>query len=218
MPKRFELLVFDWDGTLMDSTAAIAGCIQAAARDLGLPVPDHATASFVIGLGLQDALAHAVPQLSEADYPKMIDRYRYHFLARDVEVPLFVGTVAMLAELSRRNHILAVATGKSTKGLERALQVTGLAQYFSATRCADQCSPKPAPDMLNELMEEFAVTAETTLMIGDTSHDMQMAANAGVSAVAVSYGAHSRESLMQCKPIVCIDSTTELTEWLKRNA
>lgn len=218
MPKRFELLVFDWDGTLMDSTTAIAGCIQAAASDLGLPVPDHATASYVIGLGLKDALAHAVPQLPEADYQRMIDRYRYHFLARDTEVPLFAGTASMLAELAGRGHVLAVATGKSTKGLERALQATGIGQYFAATRCADQCSPKPAPDMLNELMEEFALAPEATLMIGDTSHDLQMAANAGVSAIAVSYGAHPRESLTQCNPLACVETMSELAEWLKRNA
>ena len=218
MPKRFELLVFDWDGTLMDSTSAIAGCIQAAARDLGLPVPDHTTASYVIGLGLKDALAHAVPQLAEADYQKMIDRYRYHFLARDTAVPLFAGTVSMLADLAKRDHVLAVATGKSTKGLERALQATGIARYFAATRCADQCSPKPAPDMLNELMAEFALAPEATLMIGDTSHDLRMASNAGVCAVAVSYGAHSRESLMQWNPLACVETTLELTEWLKRNA
>lgn len=217
MNKRFELLVFDWDGTLMDSTSVIASCIQSAAADLNLPVPDRVTASHVIGLGLKDALTYAVPQLAEADYGRMSERYRYHFLKHGADVPLFPGTVEMLTELSQRGHLLGIATGKSTAGLERALEATGIKTFFAGTRCADRCSPKPAPDMLHELMDEFGVTPESTLMIGDTSHDLQMAANAGVAALAVCHGAHAREKLMPLSPLACMDSTAELIAWLRSN-
>lgn len=218
MSRRFELVVFDWDGTLMDSTAVIAGCIQAAAADLDLPVPDHATASHVIGLGLKDALSYAVPQLKESDYGLMTERYRYHFLTRGADVPLFPGTVPMLQALRARGHVLGIATGKSTAGLERSLAATGIQSLFDATRCADRCSPKPAPDMLLELMDEFAIAPAATLMIGDTSHDLEMAANAGVSAIAVCQGAHPRETLQALAPLACLPGTAELAQWLAQNA
>lgn len=215
--RRFEMLVFDWDGTLMDSTTAIATCIQAAARDLGLPVPDFERASHVIGLGLKEALAYAVPELEEKDYGKLTERYRYHFLARGDATPLFPGTVQMLSDLGEGGHILAIATGKSTQGLERALKATGIAGQFAGVRCADRCAPKPAPDMLHELMDEFAVPPEHTLMIGDTTHDLQMAANAGVQALAVCQGAHPREALMRLGPLACVAGTAELAQWLKQH-
>ena len=215
---RFRLLVFDWDGTLIDSAGTIVACIQAACRDLGLPVPDTARASHVIGLGLHDALAYAVPGLPVSEYGRMVERYRHHFLGRDPLIPLFPGTQAMLAALSGRGHQMAIATGKSTAGLARALDTTGLGKYFAASRCADQCASKPAPDMLRDLMEELDAPAEATLMIGDTIHDLQMAANAGVAAVAVSHGAHPRQSLAELNPLACVDSTGELSQWLMRNA
>jgi len=218
MPRRFDLIVFDWDGTLIDSAGTIVACMQAACRDLDLPVPDDATASHVIGLGLHDALAHVAPTLPRAEYGRMIDRYRVHFLARDADLPLFAGTREMLSELRLRGHTLAIATGKSRVGLARALETTGLAASFAATRCADQCDPKPQPAMLHELMEELDVAADRTVMIGDTSHDLLMASNAGVAAVAVSYGAHPRESLAALQPLALIDSTTELAAWLAANA
>ena len=215
---RFELLVFDWDGTLIDSAGTIVHCIQSACRDLGLPVPDDARASHVIGLGLNDALAYAVPGLSPADYGSMVARYRKHFLERDATIPLFAGASAMLAELRDRGHVLAIATGKSRAGLERALRNTALAPLFASSRCADQCAPKPAPDMLLELMDELGTSAGNTLMIGDTAHDLQMAEHAGVPAVAVSYGAHGRAELAARSPLACVDSIEELGQWLKRNA
>ena len=218
MSRRYELVVFDWDGTLMDSTAAIASCIQAAAADLNLPVPDRERASHVIGLGLKDALSYAVPQLKEADYGLMTERYRYHFLTRGADVPLFEGTVEMLQGLRERGHVLGIATGKSTAGLERSLLATGIKPLFDATRCADRCSPKPAPDMLLELMDELGIGRESTLMIGDPSHDLQMAAHAGVDALAVCHGAHAREVLLRCQPRACLADTAELTEWLQQNA
>jgi phosphoglycolate phosphatase len=216
--SNYPLVIFDWDGTLMDSTAVIARAIQAAAGDLGFPVPDLATASHVIGLGLQDALALAVPALPQSEYRRMADRYRFHFLKEDPHTPLFPGVESMLAELVERGHVLAVATGKSSAGLARALQATRTVHFFAATRCADQAAPKPAPDMLNELMDEFGVSRESTVMIGDTTHDLRMAGYAGVGSVAVTYGAHPREELDALGPLACLDSVPELVEWLRTNA
>jgi phosphoglycolate phosphatase len=218
MPRRFELLVFDWDGTLIDSTGAIAACIQEAARDLGLAVPDDQRARHVIGLGLSDALAYAVPDLPVSEYGRMAERYRHHFLARDADLPLFAGSRELLDVLRARGHRLAIATGKSRAGLARALGQLDLGGIFAATRCADQCSPKPAPDMLIELMDELGATTERTLMIGDTAHDLLMAANAGVAAVAVGYGAHPAEELVALRPLALARSTAELAAWLDENA
>ncbi|MGB5079156.1 MAG: HAD-IA family hydrolase [Burkholderiales bacterium] len=215
---RYELLVFDWDGTLIDSAPAIVACIQAACRELGLPVPDDARASHVIGLGLQDALAYAIPGLPTADYGRVVESYRRHFLARDSDIPLFGGTREMLTGLRRRGHRLAIATGKSRAGLGRALDGTGLGSLFAATRCADQCASKPAPDMLEALMHELGVERSRTLMIGDTVHDLEMAARAGVDAVGVSHGAHPKTELVARAPLACLESTVELDRWLSDHA
>jgi phosphoglycolate phosphatase len=215
---RYSLLVFDWDGTLIDSADAIVSAIQSACRDLGLPVPDEARASHVIGLGLQDSLAYAIPGLAPADYGRVVERYRYHFLARDPQIPLFAGVEAMLAGLRDHGHTLAIATGKSRAGLARALDQTGLRSLFASSRCADQCAPKPAPDMLRELMAELGANEENTLMIGDTVHDLRMAQHAGVRSVAVSYGAHPKADLATLAPLACLDSVDELARWLKQNA
>jgi phosphoglycolate phosphatase len=215
---RYELLVFDWDGTLIDSAGAIAACIQAACRELGLPVPDNARASHVIGLGLQDALAYAIPGLPAADYGRVVESYRRHFLARDPYIPLFGGTREMLVGLRRRGHLLAIATGKSRAGLGRALEGTGLVSLFAATRCADQCASKPAPEMLEALMHQLGVDRARTLMIGDTVHDLEMAARAGVDAVGVSYGAHPKTELVARAPLACVGSTLELDRWLSDHA
>jgi len=215
---RYDLLVFDWDGTLIDSAPTIVGCIQAACGDLGLPVPEAARASYVIGLGLYDALAYVVPGLAPTDYGRVVERYRSHFLARDAELPLFPGAKAMLGALRDRGHILAIATGKSRAGLARALENTGLELFFAASRCADQCAPKPAPDMLRELMKELDVDDTRTLMIGDTVHDLKMAVHAGVPAVGVSHGAHPKGDLVALEPLACVENIDELTQWLAQNA
>lgn len=218
MPKRFELLVFDWDGTLMDSAGAIVASIQASCRDLGLPVPDRERASHVIGLGLKDALSYAVPELPPSDYGKLAERYRHHYLARDPDIELFPGMREMLAGLKQQGYLLAVATGKSRVGLDRVLEATQLKQYFDSSRCADETHSKPNPAMLQELMQELLTEPEATLMIGDTAHDLQMALNAGVPALAVSYGAHPRDNLTALNPLGCIDTPQELMQWLTRNA
>jgi phosphoglycolate phosphatase len=218
MPNRFELLVFDWDGTLMDSAEAIIASIQLSCRDLGLPVPERERAAHVIGLGLKDALSYAVPELPASDYGKLAERYRYHYLARDPDIELFPGMREMLIALKEKGHMLAVATGKSRAGLERVFEATQLKQYFDSSRCADETHSKPHPAMLQELMQELLVAPEATLMIGDTGHDLQMAVSAGVAALAVSYGAHARDSLTAFNPLACIDTPQELAPWLRKNA
>jgi len=216
--RRFELIVFDWDGTLMDSAAAIVRAIQAASADLGLPVPTDARARHVIGLGLSDALRHAVPELPETDYPQMVERYRHHYLSSDRELTLFDGTVELISDLHDRGFLLAVATGKSRNGLDRALGFSGLGRYFHATRCADECFSKPHPAMLHELMDELGVMAESCLMIGDTTHDLQLALNAGTHSVAVSYGAHEPAAFGDYPARFVAHSTAELHDWLLRHA
>jgi phosphoglycolate phosphatase len=218
MAKRFELLVFDWDGTLMDSAAAIVEAIQAASRDLGLEPPSDERARHVIGLGLADAMRHAIPNLPEDSYPQMVERYRHHYLSRDHELKLFNGVADLIPELAEAGHMLAVATGKSRLGLNRALKVSGLEPLFHDSRCADECFSKPHPQMLEELMAVFSVEPSQTLMIGDTTHDLMMANNAGVASLAVAYGAHPAEALDSCSPLARLHNVQELREWLKANA
>ena len=218
MTKRYDLIVFDWDGTVMDSTAVIAGSIQAACRDLELPVPSDEAARHVIGMGLVEALRHAVPTLDVSMYEPLANRYRHHFLSQDAAIPLFAEAADTIVELHQRGHLLAVATGKSYLGLQRALTQTGLGNYFHATRTADRTFSKPNPAMLFEIFEELGVAADRALMIGDTTHDLQMAINAGVDAVAVSHGAHPEDQLQGLAPLAMVDDFIQLRAWLKANA
>ena len=218
MSKRYDLIVFDWDGTLMDSTAIIAGSIQSACRDLNLTVPDDAAARHVIGLGLSQALRYAVPDAPEAMYEPLIARYRHHFPAQDAAIPLFEGARATIIELFEAGYSLGVATGKNTAGLNRVLESSGLKRYFHATRTAEQTFSKPHPAMLLELMDELAVSAERTLMVGDTTHDLQLALNAGVDMLAVSFGAHPADQLLALKPLGLMNDFAQLRTWLKDNA
>jgi phosphoglycolate phosphatase len=212
--RRFDLIAFDWDGTLFDSTALIVRCIQAACRDLGLAVPSDTDAAYVIGLGLQDALRHVVPGLPEPRYPELGQRYRQHYFARQDELVLFPGTLEMLQALKDRNHLLAVATGKNRRGLDVALAQAELQHLFDATRTADETAGKPHPLMLQELMAELSVPPERTLMIGDTTHDLQMARNAGTASLGVSYGAHEPAAFAVHTPLQVLHSTRELHDWL----
>lgn len=216
--QRFDLLVFDWDGTLMDSTGLIALCIRTAARELGLPEPEEAAAKHVIGLGLQDATASLFPNAAPTLRLEFALRFRHHYVARDHEAPLYPGVRDMLGDLKRDERFMAVATGKPRAGLDRSLQHTGLKPFFDFTRCADEGFPKPHPDMLERLMDFCAVDRERVLMIGDTTHDLQLAANAGVRAVAVNYGAHPAEMFDAHAPLVVANSVSELHRWLMANA
>lgn len=213
---KYRLVVFDWDGTLIDSPAAIAECMQAASRELGLPVPPLERATHVIGLGLHDAMRIVAPELPGERYPEYIAAYRRQFLAREDRMPLFGGMQDLLRGLWS-TRLLAIATGKSRRGLERALDATGVRGLFTASRCADETHPKPHPAMLLELMQELGVQAPSVLMVGDTSHDMEMARAAGVDGVAVTYGAHSEPELRACAPRGCVSSVEDLERWLSEH-
>jgi phosphoglycolate phosphatase len=216
--RQFDLIVFDWDGTLFDSTALIARCIQAACADLGTRVPTDVQARYVIGMGLAEALAHAAPELPRERYKELGERYRHHYFAKQHEIVLFDGTPAMLQDLKARNHWLGVATGKSRRGLDEALQSVQLAPLFDATRTADETASKPDPRMLVELMSEFGVEPSRTLMIGDTTHDLQLAANAGAASIGVSYGAHPHENFAGFDTRHVAHSVADLHAWLNRHA
>ncbi|HEY4372819.1 MAG TPA: HAD-IA family hydrolase [Burkholderiales bacterium] len=213
--KNYDLIVFDWDGTIMDSTGAIVAAIQASAVDLGLKKPEAEMAAHVIGLGLQDALLKALPELDPKDYPKLAERYRFHYLARDGDLLLFDGMAELLADLKAQHYWLAVATGKSRAGLDRALKGTELVKVFDGSRCADETHSKPHPQMLIDLMDRFGAEPARTLMIGDTTHDSQMAKNAGTHALSVTYGAHPHADLLAIEPHGIVHSVPELSAWLK---
>ncbi len=217
-PRRFRFVVFDWDGTLVDSTAIIASSLRRACHDIGEPVPDDAMARYVIGLGLADVLRHVAPGLPRERQRDLAERYRFHYLSRDPDIPLFAGVREMLDELEAAGCLLAIATGKTRAGLDRALAQQGVAHRFVATRCADESPPKPHPGMLLHLMERVGVDPEATLMIGDTTHDLELARNAGVAALAVTYGAHESAGLAHFGPLATLHSTAELRQWLRVNA
>ena len=216
--NQYQLIVFDWDGTLIDSEARIVNCMRAAITDLQLPARSHDEMRNVIGLGLQEALATLYPEGNPAIYQDLVDRYRHHFLVQD-DTPsaLFAGVESLLEELSERGHYIAIATGKGRLGLDKALDETGLRSYFDYTRCADETRSKPHPQMLEEIMDRLGAEPNDTLMIGDTEYDMQMANNAGTSALAVSYGVHDKQRLLACNPLDCVDDVAAMHGWLTKN-
>lgn len=217
-PRRFDLIAFDWDGTLFDSTALIVRCIQQSVVDVGGARPTDKAAAYVIGMGLMEALAHAAPDVPKDRYPQLGARYRHHYLARQNDISLFDGVLPLLDELKARQHWLAVATGKSRRGLDDVLRSVQLQGVFNGSRTADETAGKPDPRMLHELMREFGTDPERTLMIGDTTHDLQMAVNAGCAAVGVSYGAHEPGEFHQLNPLHIAHSVADLRDWLLHNA
>ncbi|WP_012746527.1 HAD-IIIA family hydrolase [Variovorax paradoxus] len=217
-PLRFDLIAFDWDGTLYDSTRLIVRCIQAAVIDVGGAKPSENDAAWVIGLGLAEALARAAPDVPKEKYAELGARYRYHYLQHQDDLVLFDGVLQMIDALRARGHKLAVATGKSRRGLNEALKSVALRDRFDASRTADETFGKPHPRMLLELMEELEVPPERTLMIGDTTHDLQLALNAGCASVGVSYGAHEPESFDELKPLFVAHSVASLEAWLLEHA
>ncbi len=211
-----QLIVFDWDGTLMDSEGEILACMRAAINDLGLEPRTDEQLKNIIGLGLQEALRTLYPEGEPGELAQLTSRYRHHYL--DVKrrpSELFPGARQMIEELHQAGHFLAVATGKGRQGLNRVLTETGLADYFHTTRCADECHSKPHPQMLHEIMDYLGIEPGSALMIGDTEYDLQMAVNAGVKSLGVSYGVHARQRLLDCNPLDCLDSIEELHAWLK---
>ena len=212
--RQFDLIAFDWDGTLFDSTAIIARCIQAAVRDVGGTVPSDTDAAYVIGMGLMAALAHAAPDVPKDKYPLLGERYKHHYTVHQHDISLFEGVLPMLHALRQKQHFLAVATGKSRKGLDETLARDALTGLFHASRTADETAGKPHPLMLQELMAEFGVAPQRLLMVGDTTHDLQMALNAGCPSVGVSYGAHDHAAFEALSPLFVAHSVAELQRWL----
>jgi phosphoglycolate phosphatase len=217
-PPRFDLIAFDWDGTLFDSTRIIVRCIQRAVVDVGGEMPSDKAAAYVIGMGLAQALAHAAPDVPKEKYPDLAARYRHHYVAHQDDLSLFEGVLPLLDELKARHYRLAVATGKSRRGLDDALRTAQLKGVFDGSRTADETQGKPHPLMLEELMREFGTAPQRTLMIGDTTHDLQMALNAGCPAVAVSYGAHEPGEFGALGPLFVAHSVPSLRGWLLENA
>jgi phosphoglycolate phosphatase len=217
-PRRFDLIAFDWDGTLFDSTAIIVRCIQQAVLDVGGAKPTDKAAAYVIGMGLAQALAHAAPDVPPEKYPQLGARYRHHYIAQQNDLSLFAGVLPLLEDLKERQHWLAVATGKSRRGLDDVLRSVQLQGMFDGSRTADETAGKPNPLMLQELMREFGTEPDRTLMIGDTTHDLQMALNARCPSVGVSYGAHEPGEFQSLNPLFVAHSVGSLHEWLLENA
>jgi phosphoglycolate phosphatase len=212
--RRFDLIAFDWDGTLFDSTALITRCIQAAVADVGGTVPSDKDAAYVIGMALMPALAHAAPDVPKEKYPELGARYKHHYMLHQHDISLFNGVLPLLTALREQQYLLTVATGKSRAGLNEALQAVELKGMFDGSRTADETAGKPHPRMLHELMAEFGVSADRVLMIGDTTHDLQMAVNAGCASVAVSYGAHETADFHALNPLFVAHTVRDLHDWL----
>jgi len=218
MKYEKKLIVFDWDGTLMDSESRIVNCMQAAINDLGLAERTRDELKNVIGLGLKEALYALYPDSDNEQLTRLVERYRHHFLFEDTTPSeLFAGVTDMLTSLNQAGYFLAIATGKARPGLNHALASCDVGHLFHASRCADETRSKPHPQMLEELLTYFGVESSQSVMIGDTEFDMQMAVNANTHAVAVSYGVHERERLLNHAPLACVDDVNQLHSWLSSN-
>jgi phosphoglycolate phosphatase len=218
MPKQFDLIVWDWDGTLANSTAMITDAIVKAAAQVGLPALSPEAATNIIGLGLRESIEALYGNIPIEQAQALAKQYTANYYAGESEIPLFDGAADTIKTLSKRGYKLAVATGKGRRGLNLALEHCGLGKYFHATRTVDECFSKPHPQMLDELMDQLVVLPERTLMIGDTGYDLQMAKNAGVQSVAVTYGAHSAEQLKQFDTLGQFANFRELSAWLLEHA
>jgi phosphoglycolate phosphatase len=214
--KYWNLIVFDWDGTLMDSTRAIVRAAERAIRDVGLPVPPPRRIRDIIGLGLQESWEVLFPGRERHGFGDFMERYREHFLTTErLGIRLYPGVDTLVEELHRSGAHLAVATGKSRRGLDRDLKETGLDRFFEHSVTADEARSKPHPEMLLRVIEHFGVEPGRTLMVGDTEFDIHMAHNAGAGALAVAWGAHDRRRLLNCAPLACLDALTDFSAWLE---
>ena len=217
LKQRWQVLVFDWDGTLMDSTAAIVRAAQAAIRELGLPERSPDSIRDIIGLGLRESWTALFPEQGSTEYSSFVESYREHFVRRErVSSSLYPGVADTLSELRTRGWRMAVATGKSRAGLDYDLQKTGLGGVFDATRTADETRSKPDPQMLRELMAALGSAPDATLMIGDTEYDLQMAQAAGVASLAITWGAHSEERLSRLATAACLADVGQIPQWLEQ--
>jgi len=213
--SRYDLIVFDWDGTLMDSAAKIVRCFSSALADVGIANPGDAAIRNIIGLGLAEAITALLPAHSDAARAAVVERYREHFLYLDAgDSELFPGVATGLERLSRQGYVLAVATGKSRRGLDRVLGATRLKSLFAMTRCADESFSKPHPQMLQDILDHSGTDARRALMVGDTVYDLEMAKNARVDGLGVSYGVHERARLLELTPRAVVDSFPDVCDWL----
>ena len=213
MKNRFDLIIFDWDGTLVDSIDWIVQCIQQAAAHYDCPVPESQAAKDIIGLSIENAMETLFPQVTQEVRTKLAAHYGQHFFAKQIgSNDLFPGVSDMLQHFKQAGFLLAVATGKKSSGLAKAIDATGVADLFCTTRCSDQTASKPNPLMIDEIVAELGVSKQRTLMVGDSVHDLQMALNARVASVGVTCGAHSADILKQYQPLRCLSFATELTD------
>ena len=213
--EHYQLIIFDWDGTLMDSIKRIVSSVQAAAKNCLLNVPDNSQVRNIIGLSLPQAMKTLFPNINGSDTAKLIEQYKHQFVeVNDTPMPLFIDTIAVLNTLTQHDKILAVATGKGREGLQRVFKQTQTGHYFKASRCADEVSSKPSPDMLLSLLDELRIEKDLALMVGDSKYDLQMAKTAGVDCVGVTFGVHNRSELSQYRPKAIVDSLTELQKLL----
>lgn len=218
-PRRdLDLLVFDWDGTLMDSTASIVHAMQAGFRDVGLEAPSSRDCNYVIGYGLKEAMQYLAPNLDQADVARLVDAYKHHFFSREQQLALFEGVLEALPKLNEAGYLLAIATGKARQGLTRMLDLTGIGDHFVVSRCADEAFSKPHPAMLEYILDFTATSPQRALMIGDTTHDLELARNAGTHSAALSYGAHPMETMLPLQPLAHFDDFPSLAHWLLAEA
>jgi phosphoglycolate phosphatase len=217
MQNNYDLIIFDWDGTLANSTQLIVDAIRQGSADVGLPEPSQTAASGIIGLGFREAVYDLFGRIPDDLLAQLTARYTHYYGLGEDNIPLFEGVAETIAHLTAKSVPLAVATGKGRRGLNKALANSGIGHHFIATRCVDECQSKPHPQMILDLMDEVAASPERTLMIGDTSFDLQMAQNAKVASLAVTYGAHPVERLLAHAPLAHFDQFAHLSDWLKAN-
>lgn len=214
--SKYELVVFDWDGTLMDSEVRIVTCMQRAAQDTGSPIPSDAAVREIIGLSMERAVEQLFPGIDEKSLPAFIEAYRVHWLGDEVpHSALFPGAEETVRSLAEQGYLLAIATGKSRRGLDAVLQQTGLGELFHVSRCADEAFSKPHPQMLQDILTDLNTQADQAVMIGDTEYDMQMAANAGVDAVGVVHGVHHRDRLVEQGALTVFEQLPDLLSWVR---
>jgi phosphoglycolate phosphatase len=213
--SKYNLVIFDWDGTLMDSQARIINSMHKAIAECGIEQRSSEQIRNIIGLGLEQAIISLYPEVSAKQNAELANCYRHHFFdVNALESPLFSGTSELLQDLTDKAYSLAVATGKGRRGLNEALEKHNLANFFHSTRCAEETASKPDPLMLYEIMQELDFSPEETVMIGDSEYDLEMANNAKVASIAVSYGVHDKNRLLKHKPLTCVDSLSELSQFI----
>jgi phosphoglycolate phosphatase len=215
MNHKFKLIIFDWDGTLCDSVTTISTCIQYAAKQQGLPVPTFAEASNIIGLGLREAVSYLFPDADDQVVADVVKGYSDYYRQKNAgPTDFFPDVLEVIAELKQQGYQVAVATGKSRAGLNRAFVASDIENLFDDSRCADETASKPDPLMLVELLEQFDLTAEQTLMVGDTEFDLDMAQRINMPRLGVTYGAHAKDRLLKYDPIACIDHFKDIKKYI----